>query len=32
MPIKNITQIEIINIDKTLRLRKFDYKYDFALR
>ena len=32
MPIKNITQIEIINIDGTLRLRKFDYKYDFALQ
>ncbi|GAA0689995.1 MULTISPECIES: GNAT family N-acetyltransferase [Clostridium] len=32
MPIKNISQIEVINIDDTLRLRKFDYKYDFALQ
>lgn len=32
MPIKNITQLELINIDETLRLRKFDCKYDFALR
>lgn len=32
MLIKNISQIEVINIDDTLRLRKFDYKYDFALQ
>ena len=32
MPIKNISQNEVINIDDTLRLRKFDYKYDFALQ
>ena len=31
MPIKDIIQPEIIQIDDHLRLRKFDDKYDFAL-
>lgn len=31
MPIQGINQPEIIQIDKTLRLRKYDGKYDFAL-
>lgn len=31
MAIEGITQPEYINIDETLRLRKFDNKYDFAL-
>lgn len=30
MPIENISQPEIINIDKELRLRKFDNNYSFA--
>ena len=30
MPIPNIDQPQILNIDKTLRLRKFDENYDFA--
>lgn len=31
MPIANIPQPDVINIDKTLRLRKFDDDYAFAL-
>jgi hypothetical protein len=30
MPIENINQPEIINIDSNLRLRKFDNKFSFA--
>ena len=30
MPIKGIEQPEYIEIDKEIRLRKFDGKYDFA--
>lgn len=31
MPIMNIAQPEILKVDETLRLRKFDDKFDFAL-
>ena len=31
MPIENVIQPEIIQIDEKLRLRKFDFHYDFAL-
>ena len=30
MPIPNIHQPQILNIDETLRLRKFDGHYEFA--
>ena len=32
MPIPNIVQPEILPVEETLRLRKFDDHYDFALR
>lgn len=31
MPIKDITQPEVINIDEHLRLRRYDGKHDFAI-